>query len=295
MEMRIEQFNQQRPLLFSIAYRMLGSAMDAEDMVQETFLRWQQASDDDIQSPKAYLSTILTRLCIDDLRSAQKQREEYIGPWLPEPVLTTENTTMTDTLELAESLSMAFLVLLESLAPIERAVFLLREVFGYEYLEIARIVGKSETNCRQIASRAKEHIAAKRPRYGATREQQEEVTRRFIVACMSGDMQALLSVLAPDVVLEADSGGKVSAARKPIYGAAKVARAVLGILKLLPSDANVELARVNAQPAIIGYTEGRPFYVTVLDIAEGQIQGIYNVLNPDKLGHLPPQSPVPSP
>lgn len=294
MEMRIEQFNQQRPLLFSIAYRMLGSAMDAEDMVQETFLRWQQASDDDIQSPKAYLSTILTRLCIDHLRSAQKQREEYIGPWLPEPVLTTENTTMTDTLELAESLSMAFLVLLESLAPIERAVFLLREVFGYEYPEIARIVGKSETNCRQIASRAKEHIAAKRPRYGATREQQEEVTRRFIVACMSGDLQALLSVLAPDVVLEADSGGKVSAARKPIYGAAKVARAVLGILKLLPSDANVELARVNAQPAIIGYTEGRPFYVTVLDIAEGQIQGIYNVLNPDKLGHLPPQSPVPS-
>ncbi|HEX9077306.1 MAG TPA: RNA polymerase sigma-70 factor [Anaerolineae bacterium] len=294
MEMRIEQFNQQRPLLFSIAYRMLGSAMDAEDMVQETFLRWQQASDDDIQSPKAYLSTILTRLCIDDLRSAQKQREEYIGPWLPEPVLTTENTTMTDTLELAESLSMAFLVLLESLAPIERAVFLLREVFGYEYPEIARIVGKSETNCRQIASRAKEHIAAKRPRHGATREQQEEVTRRFIVACMSGDLQALLSVLAPDVVLEADSGGKVSAARKPIYGAAKVARAVLGILKLLPSDANVELARVNAQPAIIGYTEGRPFYVTVLDIAEGQIQGIYNVLNPDKLGHLPPQSPVPS-
>jgi RNA polymerase sigma-70 factor (ECF subfamily) len=294
METRIEQFNQQRSLLFGIAYRMLGSAMDAEDMVQETFLRWQEASDDEIQSPKAYLSTIVTRLSIDHLRSAQKQREEYIGPWLPEPILTTENTAMTDTLELTESLSMAFLVLLESLSPIERAVYLLREVFGYEYGEIERIVGKSQANCRQIARRAKEHIAAKRPRFDATREQQEEVTRRFIVACMSGDLQALLSVLAPDVVFQADSGGKVSAARKPIYGAEKVARAVLGILKLLPSDANVELASVNAQPAIIGYTEGRPFYVTVLDIAEGHIQGIYNVLNPDKLVNLPPQSPVPS-
>jgi RNA polymerase sigma-70 factor (ECF subfamily) len=290
METRLEQFNLYRPLLFGIAYRMLGSAMDAEDMVQETFLRWQQATEE-IQSPKSYLATIVTRLCIDHLRSARSQREQYIGPWLPEPLLTTENTPLTETLELAESLSMAFLVLLESLAPIERAVFLLREVFGYEYPEIARIVGKSETNCRQIARRAKEHIAAKRPRFDATREQQEEVTQRFIVACVSGDMQALLSVLAPDVVLEADSGGKVSAARKPIYGAEQVARALFGILKLLPSDANAELARVNAQPAIIGYTEGRPFYVTVLDIVEGRIQGIYNVLNPDKLVKLPPMSP----
>ncbi len=290
MEIRLEQFNQYRPLLFGIAYRMLGSAMDAEDMVQETFLRWPRATEE-IQSPKSYLATIITRLCIDHWRSARSQREQYVGPWLPEPLLTTENTPLTETLELAESLSMAFLVLLENLAPIERAVFLLREVFGFEYSEIARIVGKSETNCRQIARRAKEHLAAKHPRFDATREQQEEVTQRFIVACLSGDMQALLSVLAPDVVFEADSGGKVSAARQRIYGADKVARALLGILKLLPSEANVELARVNAQPAIIGYTEGRPFYVTVLDIAEGHIQGIYNVVNPDKLGNLPPLSP----
>lgn len=293
MEPSLENFNQYRPLLFGIAYRMLGSAMDAEDIVQETFLRWQQASDDEIRSPKAYLSTIVTRLSIDHLRAAQTQREEYIGPWLPEPLLTTEDATIAETLELAESLSMAFLVVLESLAPIERATFLLREVFGYEYGEIAHIVGKSEINCRQIARRAKEHIATKRPRFDATREQQEEVTQRFVLACAGGDMQALLAVLAPDVVLKADGGGKVSAARKPIYGAEKVARALLGLLKLLPPDLRVELAQVNAQPAIIGYSAGKPFYVTVLDIADGRVQGIYNVLNPDKLARLPPRSSMP--
>ncbi len=292
METRVEQFNQYRPLLFGIAYRMLGSAMDAEDMVQETFLRWQQATEG-IQSPKSYLATIVTRLCIDNLRLAQTQREEYIGPWLPEPLLTLEDTTIAETLELAESLSMAFLVLLESLSPIERAVFLLREVFGYEYAEIARMVGKSETNCRRIASRAKEHITTKRPRFDATREQQAEATRRFVLACTNGDMNALLQVLAPDVVFEADGGGKVSAARRPIYGAEQVARALLGILKLLPPDLQVELARVNAQPAIIGYLSGKPFYVTVLDIVDGRVQNIYNVLNPDKLSNLPPLSPSP--
>ena len=269
---------------------MLGSAMDAEDIVQETFLRWQPSAEE-IQSPKSYLATILTRLCIDHLRSAQTQREEYIGPWLPEPLLTIEDTAITETLELAESLSMAFLVLLESLSPIERAVFLLREVFGYEYAEIARIVGKRETNCRQIASRAREHISAKRPRFDVTREQQEEVTQRFVLACTSGDMEALLKVLAPDVVFEADGGGRVRAAPKPIYGAEKVARALLGVLKLQPPGLQMELSQVNVQPAIIGYLSGNPFYVTVLDIVEGRIQNIYNVLNPDKLGNLPPMSP----
>lgn len=168
---------------------------------------------------------------------------------------------------------------------------MLREVFGYAYAEIAHIVGKSETNCRRIASRAKEHIAAKRPRFDATREELEEVTQRFVRACANGDMQALLAVLAPDVVFEADGGGKVSAARKPIYGAEKVVRALLGILKLLPSGLQVKLAQVNAQPALIGYLSGKPFYVTVLEIVDGRVQNIYNVLNPDKLVSLPPMSP----
>ncbi len=291
METRVDQLDQYRPLLFGIAYRMLGSAMDAEDMVQETFLRWQRERSDEIQSPKGYLSAVITRLCIDHLRSAHIQREQYVGPWLPEPLLTTEDTSMIETLELAESLSMAFLVVLESLSPVERAVFLLREVFGYEYREIARIVNKSEINCRQIASRAKEHIAAKRPRFDATREQQEQVTQRFVQACASGDLQALLAVLAPDVVFEADGGGKVSAARKPIHGADKVARAIFGVLKLLPPDLNIELKQVNAQPGIVGYAGGKPLYVSVLHIANDRIHGIYNVLNPDKLVNLPPMSP----
>ncbi len=291
METRLDPFDQYRPLLFGIAYRMLGSAMDAEDMVQETFLRWQRERSDEIQSPKGYLSAVITRLCIDHLRLAHTQREQYVGPWLPEPLLTTEDTPMIERLELAESLSMAFLVMLESLSPIERAVFLLREVFGYEYGEIARVVNKSEINCRQIASRAKEHIAAKRPRFDATREEQEQVTQRFVQACVSGDMQALLAVLAPDVVFAADGGGKVSAARKPIHGADKVARAIFGMLKLLPPDLNIELKQVNAQPGIVGYAGGKPLYVTVLHIADGRIHGIYNVLNPDKLVNLPPMSP----
>lgn len=286
MPTRIEQFDEHRRLLFGIAYRMLGSAMDAEDLVQETFLRWRQVSDENIQSPKAYLTTIITRLCLDRLRSAQTQREQYVGPWLPEPVVTTEEADMTETLELAESVSMAFLVVLETMAPIERAVFLLREVFGYEYAEIAQIVGKSETNCRQIASRAKQHVADKRPRFGATREQQEQVTARFVQACTNGDVQALLATLAPDVVMYGDGGGKVIAAREPIYGADHTALALLGLLRKLPPDSRLELAQINGQPGIMVYLDGKLFQVTVLDIVGDRIERVYGVLNPDKLGHL---------
>lgn len=271
---------------------MLGSAMDAEDMLQETFLRWQQVSDESIESPKAYLTTIITRLCMDRLRSAQSQREHYIGPWLPEPLVMTEEADTTDALELAESVSMAFLVVLETLSPLERAVFLLREVFGYEYVEIARIVRKSEPYCRQIARRAKQHVAAKRPRFGATLEQQERVTAQFVQACASGDMQALLAALAPDVVLYGDGGGKVSAARHPIYGTDAVARALLGLLKKAPPGFRLELARVNAQPGIIAYIDDKLFSVAVLDIVGDRIERIYNVLNPDKLTRALPRPGV---
>ncbi len=282
------QFDQYRPLLFSIAYHMLGSAMDAEDIVQETFLRFQATNESEVQSEKAYLTTIATRLCIDHWRSAQVQREQYTGPWLPEPLLTAQDSTMLETTELAESLSMAFLVVLETLSPLERAVLILRDVFDYDYAEIAQIVGKSEANCRQIASRAKQHVTAKRPRFKTSREQQEQLTRQFVETCTNGDLEGLLALLTADVVAQSDSGGRVTSARRPIYGANKVARFMLGVVKRLPPNYVIRTAQINGQPALIGYADGRPYNVLLLDIAEGRVQGIYNVLNPDKLRGIPP-------
>jgi RNA polymerase sigma-70 factor (ECF subfamily) len=281
----VAEFNQYRPLLFAIAYHMLGSVMDAEDMVQETFLRY-QGSTAPVQSVKAYLTTIATHLCLDRLRSAQVQREQYIGPWLPEPLLTSA-PSVTEQGELAESLSLAFLVILETLTPIERTVFLLREVFDYEYAEIATIVGKSPSHVRQIDHRAKAHVTAKRPRFEATRAEQERVTRQFLQTCAGGDMQGLLALLAADVVLQSDSGGKVSSARRPIYGAERVASFIFGLLKKAPPGFTVRLAEVNAQPALITFIDGRPAQVVALDIAEGRVQGIYIVVNPDKLVNIP--------
>ncbi len=284
---RAEQFAGYRPLLFSIAYHLLGSVMDAEDMVQETFLRWQQVREE-VQSPKAYLTTILTHLCLDRLRSAQQQREQYVGPWLPEPLLTTGENKMAETAELAESLSVAFLVVLETLSPLERAVFLLREVFDYEYDEIAAIVDKSESNVRQIAHRAKEHVAAKRPRFQTTRAEQERVTQQFIQACANGDVQGVLALLAPDVVTRGDGGGKVSAATRPVYGAERVGRLMAWLLARIPAGFVMRTAEVNGQTALIGYQDGRPFIVMSLEIVNGRVQNIYNVLNPDKLRGIPP-------
>ncbi len=284
---RVQVFNQYRPLLFGIAYRMLGSAMDAEDLVQETFLRWQQARDETIQSPKAYLATIITRLSIDRLRSAQSQREQYVGPWLPEPLLTQEMPTMTESLELAESVSTAFLVVLETLSPVERAVFLLREVFGYEYAEIAQIVGKSESNVRQLAHRAQTHVRGQRPRFEINRAEQQQVVEQFRVACATGNVEGLLALLAPEVVLQSDSGGKVSAARQPIRGADRVARFIFGLLDKAPPDLTFEVAEVNGQPAFVSYMRGKPYNVTTFDISNGRVQSIALVVNPDKLRRIP--------
>lgn len=276
----VETFNQHHAPLFSIAYRMTGSAMDSDDILQEAFLRWQSAPADDIQSPKAYLSTIVTRLCLDYLRSAQTRRETYIGPWLPEPLMT---ESLTDTVALAESLSLAFLALLESLSPVERAIFLLREVFDYEYGEIARIVDKSEANCRQLFKRAKDYIAARRPRFDPSPEQQKQIALQFTHACATGDMNGLLSLLADDIVLYSDGGGKTTAALNPIYGPDKVARYLLGVLAKAPSNFMAKLGTANGQPAILSYTNDKPYSVLALHIAEGRIVSIQNVLNPDKL------------
>jgi len=280
-------FQAYKPLLFSIAYNMLGSVMDAEDCVQEALLRWYQASANGemeaVRSPKSYLSTIITHLCIDQLRSARVQRECYVGIWLPEPLVVVDESSVTGIAELSETLSLAFLRLLEQLSPVERAVFLLRQVFDYEYAEIAAIVQKSEDNCRQIVRRARQHLGAHRPVYNASKEQQDTILHQFIHACTNGDMDGLLALLTNDIVSYADSGGKVSAARNPIYGADRVARYILGFVRKVPADYHFRVARINGQPGIINYVNGAPFAIMTLDILDGHIRELDTIVNPDKL------------
>jgi len=286
METRAEVFASARPMLFAIAYRMLGSVMDAEDLVQDAYLRWQEAPETDVRSPRAYLTTIVTRLAINQLRAARTKRETYVGPWLPEP-LVTEDTP--DTVELAESLSMAFLVLLERLSPIERAVFLLHEVFDFEYAEIARMVDKTEANCRQLFARARKRLGTRRPRFEADPEQAQRLTQRFTEASVAGDLDGLLALLAEDITVWADGGGKVpGAALKPVRGATPVARFVLGIMRrVVPAGTVLRPAEINGQPGFIAYVSGRPLSALILDIRDGRIQTIYAIGNPDKLQALP--------
>jgi RNA polymerase sigma-70 factor, ECF subfamily len=293
MTARIEDFKRHRPLLFSIAYRMLGSVADAEDVVQEAYLRWQEAPETEVRSPKSYLSAVVTRLSIDRLRSARARREEYVGPWLPEPLISERAEDTGDPAELNEYLSMAFLVLLESLNPVERAVFLLREVFDYDYEEISRIVGKGEDNCRQIARRARQSVAARRPRFERSPEEEERLTRRFLETCTSGDMEGLVSLLSEDVTLWSDGGGKVAAAPYPIYGPERVARFLLGVLRTVPPGFSARPVRVNGGPGVAGYVDGRPTGVVALDVADGRLCGVRIVVNPEKLQAVPPASSPP--
>jgi RNA polymerase sigma-70 factor (ECF subfamily) len=284
-----ELYEDLRPLLFSIAYRMLGSASEAEDIVQDAFLRFHQAEkEEEIDNVKAYLSTITTRLAIDHLRSARVRRESYVGPWLPEPLLTEAVPDASQHAETADSLSMAFLVMLESLSPVERAVFLLREVFDYPYDEIADVIGKSEDNTRQLAVRARRHVEERRPRFEADKEARDELAGRFFAAAEEGDTEGLLKLLADDVVLYGDGGGKGPAIQKPLYGAQKVARFMLGLMRQAPRlEISLEFAEVNGEAgAIARDKEGRVASVLSMQIADGQIVSIRSVVNPDKLGHL---------
>ncbi|HLG78328.1 MAG TPA: RNA polymerase sigma-70 factor [Ktedonobacteraceae bacterium] len=287
-----ETFQAYRPLLFSIAYKMLGSAMDADDCLQDAYLRWHQRLEQGevIRSPKTYLSTIVTHLCMDQLHSARNRREAYVGIWLPEPLLLTSSNDLAETVALSESLSIAFLFLLEHLSPVERAVFLLRQVFDYEYAEIAAIVGKSEENCRQIMRRARLHLNGRSPYHDVPLQQQKELTQSLLQACSSGDLDGLVSLLQADVVLHSDGGGKVSAARNPIYGAQKVARFLLGLMRKQHADFQGYITEVNGQAGIVVYHHNDPFLVMALDSAEGCIQQIDIIVNPDKLRSIPPQS-----
>ena len=282
----LDDFNHHRPLLFSIAYRMLGTVTDAEDMVQETFLRWQQTASETVRSAKTYLTTITTRLCIDHLRSARVQREQYVGTWLPEPMLTQQSENSTDLMELADSLSIAFLTVMERLSPIERAVFLLRDVFEYDYDEIGQMIGKSPTNCRQILRRAKQHLADQRPRFPVSRPQQKQITAQFLDASTKGDLQDLLLLLAKDVTFCSDGGGKVVAVLKPIHGAVKVARMLLAIRRKWLLNSVSHLADINGQPGIIQYLDGHIHSVMTFEIVDGCIQSIYSVRNPEKLERI---------
>jgi RNA polymerase sigma-70 factor (ECF subfamily) len=281
-------FSEYRSLLFAIAYRMLGSVMDAEDIVQDAFLRWRQCDPSSVSSPKSYLTATVTHLCIDHLRLARVQREQYVGPWIPEPLITDERNIDADPVVLAESLSLAFLSLLEHLGPVERAVFLLHEVFGYPFDEIAAIVGKSSANCRQIAQRARKHLHTSRPRFVPAQEEHERLTHQFMDACMSGDLSAFLAILADDATLYADGGGKVTAARRPVFGGDHVARFLAGICAHPPPELVVHLVPVNGQLALVCESEGRLASLFTLDVINGQIKTIRVIVNPDKFRGLAP-------
>jgi RNA polymerase sigma-70 factor (TIGR02957 family) len=279
-----------RPLLFSIAYRMLGSVGDAEDIVQEAMLRAEraEAEGERIESRKAFLTTVTTRLAIDQLRSARARRETYIGPWLPEPLLTSTEPDAAEHAEMADSLSMSFLVLLETLSPIERAVFLLREVFEYGYDEIAEIVDKSEANCRQIFARARKRIDEGKPRFEADRRQQEELAERFMDAAENGELDRLVDFLAADVVFTGDGGGKGRGLPKPVYGRERVHRLLRSFFPLYrETGATMRRAEINGKPGVLFLdAEGRLINVFVFEIAGGAIQALRSIINPDKLGHL---------
>ena len=286
---RTEEFERLRPLLFSIAYRILGSVSEAEDAVQETWLRY-AGSPAQPASAKAFLSAVVTRVSIDVLRSARRRREEYVGQWLPEPLLTDPYEDPERSAELADSVSMAALLLLERLTPLERAVFVLREVFGFGFAEIASAVGRSEAACRQLAVRARRHVDAGRPRFQADRGEREKLAARFFGALREGDVGGLQDLLAADVQLAGDSGGKAPALARSVVGAQKVARVLASVFPwLVRVDVTLEPREVNGQPgAIFRDRDSKVLLTLTLDVLDGQIQMIRSVSNPDKLGHVGP-------
>ncbi|MDX3110766.1 RNA polymerase sigma-70 factor [Nonomuraea angiospora] len=284
---RAEEFQGLRPLLFSLAYRILGSVSEAEDAVQETWLRFEAAATEP-RSTKAFLSATVTRISIDVLRSARVRREEYVGPWLPEPLLADPYQDPERSAELADSLSMAALVLLERLSPLERAVFVLREVFDFGFPEVASAVGRSEAACRQLAVRARRHMAAGRPRFEADRKEREELASRFFDALREGDVVGLQNLLAADVSMVGDGGGKAPQLAKAVVGAQNVARLLASAFpRMALVGVTGEPHEVNGQPgAIFRDRDGKVLHTLTLDVLDGQIQTIRAVINPDKLGHL---------
>jgi RNA polymerase sigma-70 factor (TIGR02957 family) len=288
-------FSEHRDLLSAVAYRVLGSVTDAEDVVQEAWLRWTNARISEVADPRAFLVRVTTRLAIDRLRRVKARRESYVGPWLPEPLLT--GGDVAEDVALAESVSMAMLVVLETLSPLERAVFVLREAFGMPYSEIADVLGRKEETVRQLARRARDHVRERRSRFDTDQTTQRRVTERFLEATTSGELDALMEILAPGVTLVADGGGRALAPRRPLHGSEEVARFLLAIatesqmdrfLRSIgtepPRDVRIRLAQVNAGPGILVTSEGKPITALVLDVADGVVHTIHLVANPEKLG-----------
>ena len=288
----VDLFQTHRPALFAVAYRMLGSATDAEDVLQDAWLRFASAQPSDLRSVKAYLTTIVTRLCLDRLKSARATREEYIGPWLPEPVATDDRREPEGSLALAESVTLAFMVLLETLSPEERAVFLLREVFDYEYGEIGEMLDTTPANCRQLFHRAKARIADRRPRFRDTVDEKRPLVGRFLRALRDGDAKELTSVLAADVGFWSDGGGKVLAARRPVFGRDSVVNVLIGIRRtaaatgIAPESVTLDIVEVNREPAMLVRVAGRVDSVYALTVDDDAITAIRIVRNPDKLTYL---------
>ncbi|MFC5802878.1 RNA polymerase sigma-70 factor [Streptomyces formicae] len=282
-------FEAHRSLLTGVAYRMLGRFADAEDVVQDAWLRWSAEERDDVREPRGYLVRITTRLAIDRLRQAQSRRESYVGPWLPEPIATDFGDTAPDTAEravLTESVSLAVLVVLESLSPLERAVFVLREAFGFPYGDIATALDRSEAAVRQLAGRARRHVEERRPRYDVDPVERRALTERFLAAASGGDLDELLGLLAPDVRLVSDSGGKSKAPRRVIETADKVGRFLFAVAKGPVPAGEFRLTEVNGAPGLLVLSGGRPDTVFQVEVRDGRIQCIYLVRNPDKLGGL---------
>jgi RNA polymerase sigma-70 factor (TIGR02957 family) len=291
----VRVFDEHRGLLVSVAYRILGSVSDAEDAVQETYLRWSKVDPAQVSNPRAFLVRVTTRLAIDRLRRAKTRRETYVGPWLPEPILTSRDVA--EDVVLAESVSMAMLVVLETLSPLERAVFVLREAFGMPYAEIADVLGRKDDAVRQLGRRARNHVQERRSRFDADQSEQRRVTERFLEATSTGDLEALVAVLSPEVTLVADGGGRALAPRRPVRGAEKVARFLLAVateerlarfLRSVGSDPivadlRVSMAPVNGESGILLVSEGKPISVLVLGVSDGVVRTIYLVANPEKL------------
>lgn len=288
-----DRFTGLRPLLFTIAYEILGSATEADDVLQDSYLRWADVDLSTVRDTKSYLAQLVTRQALNSLRAQARRREEYVGPWLPEPLLLDEQDAAADVI-LAESVSMAMLVVLETLSPDERAVFVLREVFGFEYGEIAEAVGKPAPTVRQVAHRAREHVHARRRRFDPANpvdpERNAEITQQFLATAAGGDVEALLTMLAPDAVWTADSNGKATAARKPIVGAERVARVIAGLMRVAAATMRLELVTCNSAPAVLIHSGDRLEGVITIDIDhdvhQGKITNFYAMRNPDKLAAL---------
>ncbi|MDB6153762.1 MAG: polymerase subunit sigma-70 [Chthoniobacteraceae bacterium] len=283
----IEIFNEHRKTLFGIAYRMLGRVSDADDMLQEAWMRWQKQDVAAVQSPKAWLVSAMTRLCIDQLRSARREREDYYGVWLPEPLIAATETGAGQE-GLSDSLTMAFMLMLESLGPVERAAFLLREVFEYDYADAALIVNKSEVNCRQIVRRAREQLQANPRTPPPPSAQAERLVEQFLAAAETGEVKELLALLAEDATVYSDGGGRVKAAGRPIYSADHVSRFLTGIWPRLPSDTDWRPASINGRSGFLMHSKGVIYGALSFDLANQRVRNIYLILNPDKLRHLTP-------